>query len=105
MMVGWVNVFSQVFFADGFEDGSGDNISTDGTVWGANTNAVISTDVAKTGNRSLRFFFEGVADGEDSYAERRFVLSTVTAMAINWWKRIGWATVSGVYLKLIKVQK
>lgn len=33
------------------------------------------------------------------------VLSTVVAMAINWWKRVGWGAVSGAYSKLIKVEK
>jgi hypothetical protein len=65
--------YSQEIFADDFE--SGDLRKTQGTVkWSGSNNTSVTTQIARSGTRSLRFRFEGGSSGADSWAEQRFNL-------------------------------
>lgn len=58
-------------FEDSFESG-GTSHSQNGYKW--NTNNSVSSDIARTGNYSLKFTFDGVPSGKDSFDEVRFQL-------------------------------
>ncbi|QWV91838.1 polysaccharide lyase [Geomonas oryzisoli] len=65
-----------VFFKDGFE--SGDKAHTEnGAKWLSSSSTVtISSDIARTGNKSMKFHFAGVPLGQDDDAEQRFSLGS-----------------------------
>lgn len=67
---------AEVFFDDSFE--SGDlNYTRNGARWTSSTSTTVSSAIAKTGNYSLRFRFEGSSSSSaDAWSEQRFDLGT-----------------------------
>lgn len=60
-------------FTDDFESGDLSR-NVNGTHWNDKKNVTITSEKPRTGNKSARFFFPGVADGIDSFSELRFKL-------------------------------
>ena len=67
------------FFFDGFESGSR-AAPANGFSWTNTSNPSVSNEHAYSGNYSLRFFFRGKPDGEDSTSEQRFTLPPLREM-------------------------
>ncbi len=60
-------------FSDGFESGDLSR-NENGVSYLASTNAEVSSEVAKEGQNSLRFFFRGRPSGDDAFSEQRMSL-------------------------------
>jgi hypothetical protein len=67
------SAFAEPIFSDDFESGNLGK-SQNGVSWGTSSSAAVSTDIAHSGTRSLRFSFAGGGAGSDSNAEQRFAL-------------------------------